>query len=118
MTKNTNNLKQIIGEIISAIDLNYILAEAEQQKYQVCLMCGDLRETITWGNMNRYLSFNYEISTGIIYDFISKHNDKIIKLNIKSDDFIVFDRNIVIYVPYEVDIHRVKKECSSVVDLS
>lgn len=112
------DLKKKITEIIAAIDLNYILAEAKKENYQVKLICGNLKNYIEWSDDICHLSNNYEISTGILYQFISNHSNKIIKINITSDDyFYPLNRNIIIYVPYEKDLIKIKKEYSSVVDL-
>lgn len=109
-------LKKKINRIISAIDLNYILAEARKEKYNVTLTHGVLKDNIRWAHISHNLSLNYEISIGLLYNFISLHNDKIIKLTISSDDFFSLNRNIIIHVPSEIDINKVKKEYNSVID--
>ncbi|XWV25662.1 hypothetical protein QJ856_gp0091 [Tupanvirus deep ocean] len=110
-------LKKKVSEIISAIDLNYILAEAQKEKYVVSLLNGNLENRIRWENDICNLSYNYEIATGIIYQYISVHKDKIIKINVSSkNDIYPLNRNIIIYVPYEIDISKVKREYNSVVD--
>lgn len=111
-------LNRIVKQILLAIDLNYILAEAKKEQYMVTLSYGNLKEDIKWNRNPRHLSLNYEISKKIIHNFISKHKNNIIKLNVSSDNFFPLNRNIIIYVPYEIDINKVKQECSSVVDLS
>lgn len=120
------NLNKKIDQIISAIDLNYILAEARREEYSVSLTCGDFvnnvslvsKKQIKWYNNKCNLSYNYELSTGIMYQFISTHEDKIIKINISSvDNIYPLNRNIIIYVPFKKYLSRIKKEYSSVVDL-
>jgi hypothetical protein len=117
--KQTYALRKKVADIIAAIDLNYILAEAKRDQYKISLMCGDLDANITWSGDISYLSYNYEMASGIIYHFISVHKDKIIKINISSDnDIFPLNKNIIIYVPYEIDLNRVKKEYTSIVDLN
>ena len=111
-----NNLQKKVEEIISAIDLNYILAEAYREKYKVSLMYGDLVGCIKWHGEQCDLSYNYERSSGIIYEFITIHANKIIKLNISSTDNIFsLNRNMVIYFPIHIDIKKIRKECTSIV---
>ena len=112
------NLKQKVINIIAAIDLNYILAEAKREQYSVNLICGDLKNHIKWSSTSCSLSYNYEISTGMVFQFISVHKDKIIKINVSSDDIYPLNRNIIMYVPYEIDLEKVKSEYRSVVDLA
>lgn len=104
-------------DIVSAIDLNYILAEAKKERYNVSLTCGRLEDNIKWARFSRDLSFNYDIAFAILCKFVSSHSDKIIRLTVTSDDIFPLNRNMIIYVPYEIDINRVKKEYNSVVDL-
>lgn len=112
------SFRQKINNILSSIDLNYVLAEARQRGYQVSLVSGVLNEKVKWTNEECFLSYNYEISTGIVYQFITKHQDKIVKLHVSSvDDFFPINRTMIVYVPYHIDIQRVKKEYFSVVDL-
>ena len=109
-------IKQIITYIISAIDLNYILAEAKREKYNVSLIRGELDKKIKWSNDICHLSYNYELSAAIIYRYITHNHDKIIKLNISSSgNFYPLNRNMVIYLPEKIDINEIKKECESIV---
>jgi len=111
-----NDLRHRVSEIISAIDLNYILAEARKEKYKVSLNHGILKNHIKWSIDTCHLSYNYEISTGIIHQFLSIHYDKIIKINISSNnDILPLNRNIIIYIPSKTDLERIKQEYISVV---
>lgn len=113
------NLKSKMYEIVSAIDLNYILAEAKRYGYRVCLVYGDLEQHVKWSSNATYLSHNYELSVGILYHFLSLHSDKIIKINITSDDDIFpLNRNMIIHVPYQFDIDKIKKEYKSIVGIN
>lgn len=114
-----NHLKHRVSKIISAIDLNYILAEAQKEKYDVNLIYGNIEDKIKWSNNTCNLSYNYEISTGILYQFISVHRDKIIKINISSiNNIFPLNRNIIIYVPYEMNINKIKKEYKRIVEFT
>lgn len=111
------NFRNKVNNIISSIDLNYVLAEARQRGYQVSLVSGILDEKIIWTKEECFLSYNYEISTGIVYQFISQHQDKIVKMHVSSmDDFYPINRTMIVYVPYHIDIKKIKKEYFSVVD--
>lgn len=113
--KNSINTYNTIGQIISAIDLNYILAEARKENYEVSLCCGNINDKINWDRKKHYLSFNYEESVRILQHYISLHKNKIIKLNVSSDSYYPLDRNIIVHVPCCENINCIKKEYSSVV---
>lgn len=123
-TLHNDKLENIVMQIIAAIDLNYLLAEARRDGYKVSLMCADLernkykRNKYKWSSQQYHLSYNYEISSNILYQFISSHTDKIIKINVSSiDDIFPLNRNIIIYVPCGIDPGYIKKEYSSVVEI-
>ena len=142
------NIKKLVNYIIRAIDLNYILAEAEKENYTISLVRGELLlgaqvsaqgstreelllgaqasaqrstreelcDNIKWSSDKCYLSYNYELSSSIIYRYIHNNHDKIIKLNVSSTgDFYPLDRNMVIYLPNKMDIEKIKLECESMV---
>lgn len=117
MSKNNERsfLRKKTEEIIASIDLFYILKEAAQKSYDVCLICGIFTDKLIWEDGAYNLSYNFNLSCGMIYNFIINNSNKIIKINISSDDEFPIDRNIIIYVPFEIDIYRIKKEYNSVV---
>lgn len=96
--------KKQVDEIISRIDLFYILKEAQQKKYSVSLFCGIFDDKILWNDDEYHLSYNFNLSCGMIFNFISKNSDKIIKINVRSDDYYPLNRNIIIYAPNDIDI--------------
>lgn len=109
-------INKIITYIISAIDLHYILAEAERENYNVILMKGEIDGDIKWSTDYCQLSYNYEISAAILYKYIVNNLDKIIKLNVTSVcDFYPLNRNMVIYLPKKINVDMIKKECESIV---
>lgn len=101
--------------IIQSIDLNYILAEAEKEKYQVSLNSGVFEGIVKWGCNTKTLPYNYNISYGVIEHFLKKNYNKIIKINVLSKDENPLDRNIILHVPLNYDINQIKKEYHSVV---
>ncbi len=109
-------IKKNIEYLVKSIDLNYILAESRKEKYQVCLFSGLIEDNIKWSTEVCYLSYNYELSVKLIYRFIVENIDKIIRLNISSNDEIYpLDRNMIIYYNGEIQLDKIKKYYDSIV---
>jgi hypothetical protein len=109
-------IRNKIDFLIKSIDLNYILAESRKERYQIRLFSGSINGNINWSNNVCYLSYNYEQSVGLIYWFVSKNVDKIIRLNISSTDHIYpLDRNMIIYYDDKISIDNIKKHYESIV---
>ena len=109
-------IKKNIKYLVNSIDLNYILAESQKEKYQVRLFSGSIEDNIKWSTEVCYLSYNYELSVKLIYRFIVQNIDKIIRLNISSNDEIYpLDRNMIIYYNEKVQLNEIKKYYDSIV---
>lgn len=105
-----------VKEIDSAINLNYLLADAFQNRYEVSLSFGHLNKNIEWSKKTQPLSYSYQLTLTLLSNYLLKHSNKIIKLNISSTNIMMpFNRNIIIYVPYDIDIQKIKNEYSSII---
>ncbi|AQN68116.1 hypothetical protein [Saudi moumouvirus] len=111
------NFEKIL-EICDRISLNYLIAEAIKEDQTITLYHGDFIENkILWSKEKYGLIPNFDDATKQIYCFINKHIDKIIKINIFCQkETSCLNKNIIIYVPYEIDIAKIKKEYASIVD--
>lgn len=112
-----HKLRKKVEEIISFIDLNYTLAEAKKYNYEIVLMKNKSTSTISpketkkivWSNNFQTLSYNYSSAELTLHKYIKKYYDRVIKLKISSKDYAYpLNRNIIIYVPYEVDLKKIK----------
>ena len=116
--KNIENyVINIASHVIDTIDLNYILAEARIKNYSVCLITGDYIEGLIWYNDKCELSYDYEMSANIIHQYLLNNISKIVKMNISSPSFDIYpiNRNIILYVPYKIDMCQIKKNYDSIV---
>lgn len=109
MNKKYCKLNNLIDKIISAIDLNYLIAEAKLNQYHIKLVCGLWNNDIQWTDTYQILPHDFAISKKIINDFVYKNFNNVIKINVYSNDYdCPLDRNIVIHVPKEIDFNAVK----------
>ncbi|BCS82941.1 hypothetical protein QLL95_gp1182 [Cotonvirus japonicus] len=108
---NRKKIINIVNELVNEIDLNYIIAEAERYNYNIMLVHGNLDANICWSENTCHLPYNYELAVNVLYHFIEKNFDKIIKLKVthKYDDIYGMNRNTIIYVPYKNNINEIKK---------
>jgi hypothetical protein len=111
-----NPINNKIKEIVDAIDLNYILAEAQRDHQKLNLIIGEAADTehkIIWSEMQHPLRKTYKASLKLLTDIISKNDDKIIRLNTKSADDDLqnkLDRNIILYFPRKRSISNLVKK--------
>jgi len=95
------DLKKQVTDIILRIDLDNLLSEALEQKYNVYLIWGSLSKQIFWTKNKWRLSYQYDKAVHEIYQYIYWHIDKIIKINVSSNNYISpNNRNIIIYLPH------------------
>ena len=98
-------------EIISMIDLNYMLALARKERHTLRLVRGSyINDDIVWSKKANVLSHNYRMACTQIRDFIADNNDKIIKINTTSNSNYPINRNTIIYIPLEYDIDNLNRE--------
>lgn len=117
--KRSDSLKldAIVDAIVEAIDLNYILACAKRDNHCVQLVCGSLEKNLIWSNESCILSYNYKTATDLMYDFININFDRIIKIKISSSNYMhPYNQNIIIYVPYYMDLYNIRKEYNHSID--
>ncbi|QGR53768.1 hypothetical protein [Moumouvirus maliensis] len=114
---NKYNYDKIL-EICDRISLNYLIAEAIREDQSISIYYGDYYENkIIWSEEKYSLVPNFDHATKQIYCCINKHIDKIIKINIFCQkETSCLNKNIIIYVPYEIDISKIRKEYASIVD--
>ena len=113
------NYKRIVEQIIFCLDLNYVLAEAEVYGYGVSLDCGIVESNaILWSNDRCDLSLNYDLSCGLLLNYIMKNENKIIKMVIDDETYYPLSREIIIYIPSDTNINDVKKIFQNIVDIS
>ncbi|AGF85528.1 hypothetical protein QJ854_gp254 [Moumouvirus goulette] len=111
------NFEKIL-DICDRISLNYLIAEAIREDQSITLYYGDYIENkIIWSEEKYGLIPNFDNASKQIYCFINKYIDKIIKINIFCQkEASCLNKNIIIYVPYEIDIAKIKKEYTSIVN--
>lgn len=109
---NKKKITKIVNDIIAEIDLNYLIAEAVKNNYDLILVHGELDTTIEWSTNTYHIPCNYELAVSVLHYFIGKNMDKIIKLKSVSKFDCVYglNRNTIIYVPYEYDIELIRKQ--------
>jgi hypothetical protein len=120
--KDMRNYKRIVEQISFLVGLNYVLAEAEKEGYNVTLDCSHTQkkgshDQIKWSGDNFSLSLNYEISYGLLYSYILANKDKIIKMIVNSDEIYSINREVIIYVPPETNTYALKKIFHTVIDV-
>lgn len=114
----SKKMSKMVAEIDRAIDLNRILARAEAEKQTVKLVAGVYNKTkdcIEWGMSQVVLSYNYDISYGLMYSFIHQNQNKIIRINTTKMGPYTLNRNIVIHVPIKADLDRIRREFLNIV---
>lgn len=118
MTRRAIELDKYVKGIDKAIDLNRILARAQAEQHQIKLITGIYnpeRDRIVWGACEQNLPYFYKLAYGLLYNFIQAHQDKIIKINTTNNGLYPLNRNIVIHVPIDIDLDRIKREYASII---
>lgn len=112
--KSLQVIKKRLSEIVSAIDLNYILAEAKQQNYKISLISGFVKNKnqIEWYlDQTEYLSYNYDLAVGMLFDYLMSNQNRLVRINIssKNSDFYPLNRNIIIHIPSDINSTYISK---------
>lgn len=107
-----------ITEIADRIGLNYLIAEAIRDNQKISLYSGDYDGNKIYWSPNYYnIKMDYDLAIDDLLYFININVDKIIKLNIFCQkETSCLNRNVIIHIPYEIDIDNIRKEYSSIVD--
>ena len=120
MLSAKKSLAKKISRIVSAIDLNYIVAEAQVERYQIKLILGEIRKNkICWTKNEQVLPSTYKTSLKTLAKFVVKNQNRVIRINTKSldDNYITLDRNAIIYTPPTLDLTRTIKSQYAVVSI-